>query len=204
MFSPSPKATALVEIRAQARNDICAGSRVPKILVGSMTEATYANAQEARRFMLEDHTIPRSRYYAERINADLVRRIDPTVRFRFAPEQLPILQEGANAKWERLRSAADGGAISWDFARQQMGWPESAAPATTPVPSGPAGPPDLSPEQSAERAWLRKAKNALKAGRPAGVSFDTPDLSQTRQQAIRARLADATTAAEAEKAFGSD
>jgi hypothetical protein len=162
-----------------------------------MTEATYANAQEARRFMLEDHTIPRSRYYAERINADLVRRIDPTVRFRFAPEQLPILQEGANSKWERLRSAADGGAISWDFARQQMGWPESAAPATPP-------PPDLSPEQSAERAWLRKAKNALRAGRPAGVSFDTPDLSQTRQQAIRARLADATTAAEAEKAFGPD
>ena len=62
---------ALVEIRDQARSDICVGFRIPKLLVGSMEDATYANAQEARKFFIEDFVIPRGNYYADVINADL-------------------------------------------------------------------------------------------------------------------------------------
>lgn len=185
VLSTSMKDIALVTIRDQARNDICAGFRVPKILVGAMEEATYANAQEARRFMLEDVIIPRSKYFADVINAELVRKIDPSVTFEFVPQDLQILQEGANEKWKRLSDAVTQGAISLPFARAQMGWPEAAAPAEVPKPA-PA--PATTPEQAEMRAWRRKAARALGAGKGADVPFECFSIDPARQAAIRAKL----------------
>lgn len=187
VLSTSMKDIALVTIRDQARNDICAGFRVPKILVGAMEEATYANAQEARRFMLEDVIIPRSKYFADVINAELVRKVDPSVVFEFVPQDLQILQEGANEKWKRLSDAVVQGAISPAFARSQMGWPEAAAPAEVPVPA----PEPAVAEQAEMRSWKRKAAHALRAGRDANVPFECFSITADRQLAIRTELATA-------------
>lgn len=184
ILSTSMKDIALTDIRTRAQNDICAGFRVPKILVGAMEEATYANAQEARRFMLEDVVIPRSAYFADVINADLVRPHFPGVRFEFAPRELPILQEGANEMWKRLESAITARAISPEFARKLMGWPETAAPPAAP-------PPQTAPEQIEARAWLRKARKALASGKGADVPFECHAIGPERQAAIRAELATA-------------
>ena len=184
VLSTSMKDIALVTIRDQARNDICAGFRVPKILVGAMEEATYANAQEARRFMLEDVIIPRSKYFADVINAEMVRKVDKSVVFEFVPQDLQILQEGANEKWKRLSDAVTVGAISMEFARAQMGWPEAAAPAEV---SEPAAAPAVA-EQAEMRAWRRKAAHALRAGRAADVPFECFSISPDRQLSIRTQL----------------
>lgn len=176
ILSTSMKDIALVEIRDQARGDICTGFRVPKILVGSMEDATYANAQEARKFMIEDLIIPRSVYYAGVINQDLVQRIDPSVTFEFETDTLPILQESATTKWTRLNSAVERGAISLAYARQQMGWPESAAP--QPVD-------EINPVL---RSWKRKATKAFKRGESADVDFVTDEIPVPEQLKIRARL----------------
>lgn len=176
ILSTSMKDIALTTVRDQARNDICAGFRVPKILVGAMEEATYANAQEARRFMLEDVIVPRSKYFADVINAELVRKVDSSVTFEFVPQDLQILQEGANDKWKRLSDAIERGAISLSFARAQMGWPETAAPA------------EPAPDQSEVRAWRRKAQKALQAGKSADVPFECYTVTDARQSAIRAAL----------------
>lgn len=184
VLSTSMKDIALVTIRDQARNDICAGFRVPKILVGAMEEATYANAQEARRFMLEDVIIPRAKYFADVLNAEMVRKEDQSVTFEFVPQDLQILQEGANEKWKRLSDAVERRAISLPFARAQMGWPETAAPAEAPEPA--AAPP--SAEQAEMRSWRRKAAHALRAGRAADVPFECFSITPARQETIRAQL----------------
>jgi hypothetical protein len=154
-----------------------------------MEEATYANAQEARRFMLEDVIIPRATYYADVINAELVRKVDPSVKFEFVPQDLQILQEGANEKWKRLDAAVERGAISLAFARAQMGWPETAAPAEAPAP--PAAPEPPTAERAELRSWRRKAANALRAGRGADVPFECYAIPEVQAQAIRAALPDA-------------
>lgn len=184
ILSTSLRDIALTEIRERAQNDICAGFRVPKILVGAMEEATYANASEARRFMLEDVTIPRAKQLADVINSDLIHKIDVTVSFEFCPDELPILQEGANEKWARLESALAAGTITQEWARAEMGWPEAAGPPLTDSPA-----PDA--EQDELRAWKRKAAKSLKAGGPAAVPFECYQVSADRQAAIRAELPEA-------------
>jgi len=200
ILSSTMKEIALTDIRTRAQNDICAAFRVPKILIGAMEEATYANAQEARKFMLEDVVIPRATYYADVINADLVQRVDPNVRFEFVPQDLPILQENADARVKRLSLALADRVISPEFYRAQMGWPEDAAP-TAPPPTAPA---EETPADRAMRSWGRKARKALRAGGSANVPFDTDDLAPSIQAAIRSRLAQATTEPEVERAFRDD
>ena len=169
---------ALVEIRDQAREDICVVFGVPKILAGSLLESTYANASEARKYLLEDKIIPRGEYYAGVINHDLVERFDPSVRFEFQTDELPIFQEDATSKWERLSGAITQQVISADFARQEMGWPLEAAPAVQPEQP-------MTPEQRALRAWRRKVQKH----NDGNVEFVTDDISVSRQAAIRALLA---------------
>jgi HK97 family phage portal protein len=193
-LSTSMKDTAIVELRTRAQNDICAGTRVPSILVANMVDATYANASEARKFCLEDVVIPRSKFYAGVINADLIHKVDPKVFLRFFPERLPILQE---AEWKKMYEAVQAGVISSEFARTRMGWPETAAPA-----QAPETPQD--DEGRALGAWRRKATKAIKAGRPADVDFETDDLPPVMQAAIRARLVSAKTIAEVDRAFTDD
>jgi HK97 family phage portal protein len=165
IISASMKDNALTDIRDQARTDICVGMRVPKILVGTMEEATYANAQEARKFMIEDLIIPRSNHFADVINADLISKIDPSLEFEFVPNLLPILQEDATSKWERLSVALEKGLVSDEFVRSEMSWPETAAPVEKRISDEKDIPPVL-------RSWSRKAKKALKRGESPNVEFD--------------------------------
>jgi phage portal protein BeeE len=178
---------ALVEIREQARNDICVGMRVPKVLL-DIQGATFANAAEGRKFLLEDTVIPRAKYYADVINEDLVDRIDPSVVFEFATDELEILQEDATAKWSRLASAINAGAITPEFARQEMGWPETAAPEIQDKP--------LTPEQDALRAWRRRSLKALRSGNSPAVPDDSRFVRPTIRAAISAQLAGAKTSAD--------
>ena len=192
ILSTSMKDIALTEIRTRAQNDICAGFRVPSILVANMVDATYANANEARKFCLEDVVIPRSKFVAGVINADLIHKVDANVSLRFYPDRLPILQE---AEWGKLKEGVQGNIITAEFARSRMGWPDTAAPDEAPIPVT-----DTVFEPTA-RAWAKKSTKALKAGRSANVDFETDQIAPERQQAIRSRLAAATTPADVQNAF---
>jgi len=187
--SSNMKDAQMIELCNQARSDICAGMRTPKILFG-MTDATFANAAEARKFMVENVIIPRGEYFASVINADLVKQIDPSVKFEFNPKDLPILQEDASARWERLDKAVQRGVISEEFARDSMGWPATAAPKVQPVVQL------VTSEDNALRAWFRKA---TKAG--GDVEFITDDVDPERQGRIHARLVTAKTPADIAEAF---
>ena len=195
------KDNAVTAIHDQAVNSICVGFRVPRLLAGQFVEATYANANEARVYLLENVIIPRAGYYEETINVDLVWKIDPNVMLKYAPQELSILQEGANEKWKRLSDALTVGAIDLPFARKEMGWPETAAPAVTPAPVVTI---EQTTEQAALRAWMRKAKNAVRNGKAPGVDFETDDIPPRTQAAIRVKLDAAKTIAEIDRAFQDD
>lgn len=192
LLTSNLKEMALVEIRDQARHDICTIFEVPMILVGSMTEATYANAHEAQVWFVEGIILPRADYYADEINAQLVEAIDPSVRFEWAVDELPILQEDKDAKVARLMRLKDGGIISDDAVREELGYPATVAPAEER---------ELPPQERTLRSWRRKAMKALKAGKSADVPFETEDVAAPLQAAIRARLVAAKTSAEVDQVF---
>ena len=192
VLSSTLKDMALVEIRNQAREDICTAFEVPKILL-SMEEATFANAQEARKYMIEDLIIPRSAYYAAGINNQLVQKIDPSVTFEFYPDELPILQENADAKWARLDTALERGIISDEFARSEMGWPKTSAPEEKEAPDV-----EIDPTL---RSWKRKSVKAFKRGESADVEFMTDKVSLPEQLRIHDRLAQAESTDEILRAF---
>ena len=176
---------AIVLIRDQARNDICVGFRVPKMLVGSLHDSTYTNAPETRKFFIEDLIIPRANaLYADTINQDLVPYIDNTVKFEYAPEELQILQEDNSTKWERLQGGIESGVISPEFARAEMGWPEQAKP-----------------DEKALKQYEKKALNAVKRSEDPNVEFVTDEISVDRLITIRARLNEAKTSEDVKRAF---
>ena len=190
ILSQSIRDNQVIEIRDQARGEICTGMRVPKLLVGDMTESTYANAEEARKFLIEDVVIPRSRHFEDVINHDLVQQVDPSVVFGFAIEELQILQEDATSKWERLSGAIEQQVITREFAAAEMGWPETAMPQA-----------EIQPDL---RSWKRKATKALKRGESPDVSFVTDEISIDQQHRIHARLAQASDLQSVARAFFDD
>jgi len=163
------------------------------VLVGDLDAANFATAHEARIGMIEETIIPRADAYADVINAELVREIDESVEFQFATDDLDILQEDENAKAERLKGLVDANIISKETARAELGYSEEDAPDEDEIPEEVLTTPF--------RAWRRKALNALRAGKPADVPFDTPDLSPALVGAIRARLGQARTPADVTAIF---
>jgi len=193
-LSSSLKDMVLIELRNQAREDICTAFEVPKILL-SMEEATFANAQEARKYMIEDLVIPRSDYYAAAINSQLIQLIDPGVTFEFYPDELPILQPNVDLKWARLEQAIDRGVISEQFAREEMGWPETAAPTEKPTQD------QVDPDM---RSWKRKATNAFKRGESADVLFESDRIPAHVAMRIHDKLARVQNQSEILRAFLDD
>lgn len=198
ILSSSLKDMVLVELRNQAREDICTAFEVPKILL-SMEEATFANAQEARKYMIEDLIIPRSAYYASAINKQLVQPIDPMLTFEFYPDELPILQENLTSKWDRLREAVENGVVSEDYAREEMGWPADAAPEEKAIQV--ELPAEVDPEL---RAWKRKATKAFKRGESADVEFETDRIPLPVQTRIHDNLQQVRSQSEILRAFIDD
>jgi len=182
---------ALKEVRDQARRDICTAFRVPMVIVGDLDAANFATAHEARLTFIVETMIPRSMYYASVINSELVQMIDPNVVFEFATDELDILQEDADAKAARLTSLLWAKVVSPEFVRQEMGYPETAAPDET-APTPP--PPDRG-------AWERKALKALKAGKNADVEFVTDQFPLSMQAAIKAQLSLAQSGSDVRAAF---
>jgi HK97 family phage portal protein len=191
---------ALAEVRDLAHKDICTAFQVPDILVGNMTDSTYANAAEARQFLMEEVVIPRADYYADVINKQLVTPYDMNVTFEFAFDELEILQEDANAKATRLALMLDKDVIDIVYFRDEMGIPQDAGPSPEEVKAEK----DKQMEQfqgGDAGKWQRKAIKALKAGKSANVPFETDELSPALSGAIRMRLEQATTPEDVRQIF---
>ena len=152
-----------------------------------MVDATYLNLAESRKFLIEDVIVPLATQYQNVINQDLVQKVDDSVEFRFAPDELQILQEDATVKWTRLQGALTSGVISQEFAREEMGWPEDSQPDEEEKAE------TNEKEKAAEDKWSRKAMKALIRGDLANVDFETDNIGIDRQHLIHGRLMNAKT-----------
>ena len=172
-----------------AHDNICVAMGVPKVLL-QMSEATFANAKEARKYMVEDVIIPRSRQYEDTINQDLTELVDNTVRFEFALEDLPILQEDSDKKWARLSDGMDKGLLSEEYVMAEMGYPETAKPKE-----------EIDKSAVAESKMEKKAIKALLRGDSPDVKFETDNISIDRQHLLHGRLSNAKTKDEVRACF---
>ena len=177
------KNAAVIEILEYAVNDICKTFRVDPMLVGQMKSATYVNLEESRKFLIEDVITPRAVEYQNVINQDLCNKVDPSVEFKFAPEELPILQEDNSAKWLRIQGALASGVIGKDFAREEMGWPMSAAPTEAEEAEKKAA--------QAESKFEKKAVKAFLRGDDPNVEFESDNIPIDRQYLLHGRLSNA-------------
>jgi len=174
------KDSAVMEMLDQAHNDICVAFRVPKLLVEGLTNATFTNGPEARKYLIEDTIKPRAVEYENVINQDLVNKVDSSVEFHFAWDEVGILQEDQTAKEQRLSSMFDKGIISDKYYRQEMGIEESAK-----------GEEKEDKAEIAEGKWEKKAVKALLRGEDANVPFESDYISTDRSYLISARLSNA-------------
>ena len=181
----------LIKVRELARTDICAGFRVSKLLVSAFIESTYANAAESRKSLIENLIGPEAKMYANAINQDLVPQVDPSVKFEFAPEELPIMQEDESQKANRLLMQYNAGLISAEYFRMEMGIEEKFAPDDV----------EKKEEERVEKQYEKKAQKALARGESPAVSFESDVLSVDRRILIDARLKNAKTAEDVKRAF---
>lgn len=202
---------ALSEVLDQARKDICAAFQVPDILVGNMTESTYANAAEARQFLMEEVILPRADYYQDTINKQWVEPYDMTVALEFAYDELEILQEDTNAKADRLIKLLGVDAVDLVYLRDELGIPQDAGPSPEEVEAKKEQARQDMQAQMQEKApagdmakWRKKAIHALKATGSASVPFSTTEIAEPLQVAMRARLEQATTVDEVNTIFALD
>jgi len=186
-FSQTMVESEVIEAREMARTDICVGFRVSKLLVSAFINSTYSNAEESRRSLIENLIVPEAKMYANAINQDLVAQIDPSIRFEFVPEELPIMQEDENERQIRLSGMLRDGVISQEYYREEMGVPETAKPKDETV--------------QVEKQYEKKAMKALARGDSPDVPFETDVLSVDRRILIAARLKNAETKEDIRRAF---
>lgn len=81
------------------RTEICFAFGVPEILV-EMSGATFANAQEARKFFWQDTVVPLCREYASHLNMELVPEFGDRATLRIRPDfsQVDALQTNMTEK----------------------------------------------------------------------------------------------------------
>jgi HK97 family phage portal protein len=185
----SMKDSAVIDILEYTVGDICKAFRLDKVLVGSAKDATFLNLPETRRIMIEDVIMPRAQEYENVINQDLVQKTYPDVKFQFAWDELPILQEDATLKEARLASMFDKGIISAQYYREEMGIEESDKGD------------EVDKGKVAEDKWQKKAVKAILRGDKADVSFDTDNIDIDRQYLLHARLTNCNTEEEVKRAF---
>jgi hypothetical protein len=212
-------------IRANALAEICVTFGVPPVLMG-VEAANYATADEQRQSLYEETIIPRSEWWAEQINAQIVEISDPGVKLRFRTEDLPTLQEDKNLQVERMATLVNPGIITREAAGAELGYSpeeigkEPAQPAfggfgaqqsnngAAPVVEAPA-PVVEAPAQVVEakgskdatflalRQWRKKARK-----RPGKVTdFVSPDIGNSLSEAVKGQLEHAKTVGDVDRVF---
>ena len=191
----SLRENAIVELLDSLQADICKAFRVDPILTAGNQDATYVNLNESRKFLIEDVIMPRAIEMQNVINQDLVKKVDRGLEFKFAFDELQILQEDATQKHTRLAGAVTMGLISEEYYREEMGYPEKAKPKEDPDRAEVK-------QEIAEGKWEKKAVKALLKGESPVVPFETDNITIDRQYVIRGRLQNADSEDAVRACFG--
>jgi len=143
--------------------------------------------------------------------------LEPDVKFEFATDEIPVLQEDKDKLATRLVALLDKQVITVEYMREQLGIPPDAGPSTDEIKQEAEKQMEAEAEAARPAAltkWKKKAVNCLKQGGykkdgvfvplpNANVPFETDELSPALQGALRARLGQARTLEEVDSIFSS-
>lgn len=157
---------AFPDLRAISETRICAVFKVPPILVGikaGLDASTYSNYTQARRAMWEDKIIPDNAKLADALSAAFASELGKYGRIGHDYSQVVALQEDRNSRFARANQGVNGGWITVNEARREVGL-------------GPVNGGDifLRPLMSTERGSASEQGSASERG-SAGGGDNTPD-----------------------------
>lgn len=115
---------AFVDLRAISETRICAAFKVPPILIGvkaGLDASTYSNYTQARRAMWEDKIIPDNGKLADELSADLSDELGPDGMITHDYSNVVALQEDRNNRFARANQGVNGGWITVNEARREVG-----------------------------------------------------------------------------------
>jgi hypothetical protein len=130
-------------------------------------------------------------------------------RFKWNFDELPVMQEDANAKAERVVALKSADIIKAEVAALEMGYEKKDVPEPKPVPAalqpfvgGNQQPPNE--EEEAEEAiakWRKKCLRRLREGKSPAVAFESQAIPGSISLAILGALETATSPADVNRAF---
>lgn len=115
---------AFPDLRAISETRICAAFKVPPILIGikaGLDASTYSNYTQARRAMWEDKIIPDNRKLADELSADFADELGPDGVVTHDYSEVVALQEDRNNRFSRANQGVNGGWITVNEARREVG-----------------------------------------------------------------------------------
>jgi HK97 family phage portal protein len=115
---------AFVDLRAISETRICSVFKVPPILIGikaGLDASTYSNYTQARRAMWEDKIIPDNNKLSDKLTAAMGDELGPDGRIGHDYSQVVALQEDRNSRFARANQGVNGGWITVNEARREVG-----------------------------------------------------------------------------------
>jgi HK97 family phage portal protein len=116
-----PKDTALSELRAEQRRDICAAFGVPPALAGAWESANYASAAESRKSFYTETILPELDFIEDELNRQLVQPLWPEAALKFDLSQIEALREDEKTRNEAISLAYQAGWLTLNEARERAG-----------------------------------------------------------------------------------
>lgn len=124
-MSMSPRDMDFSTGKKMSTVEICAAFRVPPEIVGFAETKTYSNYQEARKALYEDAVIPMLNKIRDKMNADVVSKFDGNLYLGYNKDEIEALQENRDAVYKRSIDAYQGGLITKNEGRNEIGYDDA-------------------------------------------------------------------------------
>lgn len=212
-FTSELKDSALDIVDTHAMRGIADAFGMPTSLLRSDSGANRAISDNDRESFLNDTIIPRTKYYESIINPFLE---EVGQRIEFAPQEMPELQVDETERAGSLKELVDAGVdllvamrtLGYDLEEEDWAILEKAQeekkqkaeaiqiqtqqqPDQTPQQD--QQPPQDMPAKADLEKWQRKSVNALKAGKGAGVDFESDKIPPELKASILKKLSEVRT-----------
>lgn len=122
VFGYPLKDLALSDVRKEARRETVSAFGVHAALVGAIDIVNRATYDSIRKSFFEETVIPGDALrFEEEINLSLVNKIDPSLEFKFKPEELLIMQADLNLETDRIVKLHESGILKTHAAGLRAG-----------------------------------------------------------------------------------
>lgn len=206
IFGYPIKDLALSEIRKEYRRETVSAFGVHGALVGAIDIVNRATYDSIKKDFIEETVIPGDgNRFEEEINESLVRKIDPSLEFKFKPDELLIMQDDLNLETERLTKLHDGGIITTQAAGLRAGLQPSEIGdgiiKKNPNPLGKITGAKHVSTQSDLNLWKKKADRIILTGEPIEFQFKSNTIPDDIQEQIQGHLENAEDQEDVEEIF---